>query len=33
MSFKETALGRHFNDRFNQFIWTLLVFAFTAGSA
>lgn len=33
MSFKTTPVGKHFNDRFNQFIWTMLVFAFTAGGA
>lgn len=33
MSFKTTSVGKHLNDRFNQFIWTLIVFAFTVGTA
>ncbi len=33
MSFKETKVGQHFQQRNNQFIWIIIVFIFTAGSS
>jgi len=33
MTFKETKVGQHFQQRNNQFIWIIIVFIFTAGSS
>ena len=30
---KDTKVGQHFDNRFNQFVWIILVFVFTAGGS